>query len=197
MAVKASDPIMKAAIEAAKARNGKVGDPSILAELDKKTVVNFDENVWEEGDRFEMPKTRDELKDFLVADTLENLTIQSGEHAGEHPVAYSVLVLVTNKNTKKQTVKRYRPSTPAISDPIYKYDEAQQTYMATGANLASKTPLAEAISLLPTQGARLDYVLGKTIEVTHILSGDVARRQGNVVVGVRRRYIPEMSEVKA
>lgn len=196
MALKATDPIFKAAIEAAKARGTIVGSDQTLADMDAATVVNFDENVWEEGDVFTLPATREELKPFLCTDVLENLPVlQNGPRAGEHPQAHSVLVLVKNKNTKKETVKRYRPNTPAISDPLYKWDEGQQAYMAAGGNLASKSKLAQAVTLLPNQGARLDYVLGKTIEVKHILSGDVARRQGGVVTGVRRRYIPDMEIV--
>ena len=186
-------PIMQAAIDAAKARGTIVGEEQTLADLDAATVVNFDENVWEEGDVFTLPKTREELKPFLCTDVLENLPVS--ERTGEHPKAHSVLVIVKNKNTKKESVKRYRPGTPCISDPLYKWDEGQQTYLAAGGNLASKTALAQALSVLPNQGARLDYVLGKTIEVKRIISGDVARRQRNVITGVRRRYIPEMEIV--
>lgn len=193
MALKATDPIFKAAIEAAKARGTIVGDNQTLADMDAATVVNFDENMWEEGDVFTLPATREELKPFLCTDVLENFPVNP--QTGEHPKAHSILVLVKNKKTNKETVKRYRPNAPAISDPLYKWDEAQQTYLAAGGNLASKTALAQAISLLPNQGARIDYVLGKTIEVKHILSGDVARRQGGVITGIRRRYIPEMDIV--
>jgi hypothetical protein len=189
--------IMKAALAAAGARkNAVVGSAETLAAMDAAQVVNFDENVWDEDDQFTLPKTREEVLPFLVTDTLENLVITSGENAGKHPQAHSVLVEVTNTRTKKTSVKRFRPNAMAQSIPMYKWDEAQQAYMATGENLGPNNELSQAISLILSQGQRLDYVLGKTLRVKRLIPGDVARYQKGVLVGIRRRYVPEFEIVK-
>lgn len=186
--IEVTDPRMKSAIEAAAANGGEVGKASVLNDLDAATIVNVEENVWEEGDTFELPATREECLPFIVKDTFTNLPKKAD---GTYPVGYSVLVDVENKRTGFKGIKRYRPNQPANSIPEYKWDDVQNAYLATGNTFGPKNALAEQIRSLRTQGARLDAVLGKKLTVSKVISGDQAQRKAGMVVGVQRKNLPE------
>lgn len=190
--IKKDDPMMKSAIEAAQAAGGEVGTPNVFDELDAKVVINVEENVWEEGDTFELPKTREEALDFMVKDTYKNLPPDA---QGNYPVGYSVLVEVENSRTGFKGIKRFRPNQPANSIPEYKWDEAQNAYMATGKTFGPKNALAAQFKTLHNQGARLDAVLGKKLRVARMISGDQAVRKNGVVIAVQRKSLPEFEVV--
>ena len=191
--IKSSDPRMQSAIAAAQAAGGKVGLATIFTEMDAKTVMNVEENVWVEGDTFELPATREEALDFMVKDVYTNLPKTS---TGEYPTGYSVLVDVENPRTGAHTIKRFRPNQPANSIPEYKWDEAQNAYLATGSTFGPTNALAAELRLLHSQGARLDAVLGKKLRVVRMISGDQALRKAGVVVGVQRKNLPEFEVVE-
>lgn len=182
------DPRMKAAIERATANGTTIGGADVFNAMDSATIVNVEENVWEEGDEFELPKNREEALPFMCTDVYKNLPRKAD---GSFPVGYSILVDVTNSKTGAKSIKRFRPNQPCNNIPSYKWDEAQNAYVATGETFGPKNAVAQAVKLLGNQGARLDYFLGKKVKVSRILNGDQAVRKGGVVVGIQRKNLPE------
>lgn len=186
------DPRMKAAIERAQANGTTIGSADAFAAMDAATIVNVEENVWEQDDVFELPKTREEALPFVCVDVYKNLPRKAD---GTYPVGYSILVDVKNSRTGAQSIKRFRPNQPCNNIPAYKWDEAQNAYVSTGETFGPKNAIAQAVKMLGNQGARLDYFLGKKVKVSRLIAGDQAVRKGGIVVGIARKNLPEFEIV--
>ena len=190
--ISVDEPRMKAAIERAKANGTTIGSADAFAAMDAATVFNVEENVWEQDDVFELPATREEALPFICSDVYKNLPRKAD---GTYPVGYSILVAVKNSKTGAESVKRFRPNQPCNNIPAYKWDEAQNAYVATGETFGPKNAVAQDVKLLGNQGARLDYFLGKKVRVSRLITGDQAVRKGGVVVGIARKSLPEFEVV--
>lgn len=163
------------------------------SDLDAKAVVNIEENVFVKGDVFSIPDNREEAEKVLIKEVFTNLPMNAN---GEYPVGYSILVEVTNKETKMTTIKKFRFTAPRNSFAEYKLDEANNIFVATGRTIGPNNDLARTMKNFNNQGQMLDYLLGKTLEVTEEVSGMAARMENRVVKTLYRRTLPVFSEVK-
>jgi hypothetical protein len=193
--IKADDPIFVAAIARAKSQGGQVGNQAFLAEMDNASVIDLSENTFEQGDTFTIPATREEVLKVLVKDVYTRLP--KSRITGEHPVGYSILVGVENATNGKKCIKRFRVNAPCNSFAEYAKDDANDAYLATGQVIGPKNALAEKIRNLGTQGASLDALLGKTLTVDLLIPGNAAVMTNGTVTGVRKRFLPQFSEVVA
>ena len=181
-------PRMEAAIDAAKAGGTEVGSANIFDDLDKADNVNIEEYVWEEGDEFELPVSREAAAPFMCKDVYKNLPRKAD---GTYPVGYSVLVDVHNSMTGAVCIKRFRPNQLCKSVPEYKYDVAKGEYIATGKFIGPDNDFANEVRPARTLGARLDLCWGKKLKVARIIRVDTAIRQKGVVVGTTTKCLPE------
>lgn len=163
------------------------------SDLDAKAVVNIEENVFVKDDVFSIPDTREEAEKVLIKEVFTNLPMNAN---GEYPVGYSILVEVTNKSTKMTTIKKFRFTAPRNSFAEYKLDEANNIFVATGRTIGPNNDLARTMKNFNNQGQMLDYLLGKTLEVTEEVSGMAARMENRVVKTLYRRTLPVFTEVK-
>lgn len=163
------------------------------SDLDAKVVVNIEENVFVKGDVFSIPDTREEAEKVLIKEVFTNLPMNAN---GEYPVGYSILVEVTNKETKMTTIKKFRFTAPRNSFAEYKLDEANNIFVATGRTIGPNNDLSRTMKNFNNQGQMLDFLLGKTLEVTEEVSGMAARMENRVVKTLYRRTLPVFTEVK-
>ena len=186
--------MMVSAIERAKSQGGEIGKMEFLKEMDNAPTYDLSENTFEPGDTFTLPATREEVLPFLIKDVYTRLP--KSRITGLHPVGYSILVVVKNDKTGKECVKRFRVNAPCNSFAEYIRDDEHDTYITTGKIIGPKNEFAEKIRSLKNQGARLDYMLGKTLKVTDtIYEGSAAIMTAGMVTGIRKRFLPEFTIV--
>lgn len=173
--------------------NSKDVKMATLTDLNAKSVVNIEENVFVKGDVFSIPESQEELEKVLIAETFTNLPVNA---QGEHPVGYSIFVEVTNKDTKQTSIKKFRFTAPRNSFAEYKLDEANNVYVATGRTIGPDNELARTMKNFNNQGQMAEYLLGKTLEVVDTAVGMAARMENRVVKTIYRRELPVFAEVK-
>ena len=177
---------LEAAINRIKASGGEVGNPEFLAEMDKAGVINLSRNTFEVGDTFTIPATRDDVVPFLVKDFLTNYP--KSRITGQHPVDYSILVEVKNSKTGIH-LRRFRVNDPCNSFKEYRRED--DTYIPTGKIIGPQNELAEKLRPLNNQGARLDYLLGKTLRVENHIFGDAPIFTCGMITNICRRWLAE------
>ena len=155
--------------------------------LDEKPTVNFEENIFNADDEFEMPDNREEAEKVLIEETYENLPVNN---KGEHPKGYSIVVEVTNNGNK--TFKKFRLTAPRASFPEYRFDAANNSYVPTGRTIGPDNDLARNLKKFNTQGQCLDALLGKKLKVTSFAEGNAAGRRDkdNRVISTTFRRLP-------
>lgn len=181
---KVSDNLLNKVKEMLQASNVKNASAK---DLDAKSTVNFEENIFGLNDEFELPDSREEAEKVLIAETYENLPVNNN---GEHPVGYSVVVeVVNNGNT---TFKKFRVTAPRASFPEYRFDAANNSYVPTGRTIGPDNDLARELKKFNTQGQCLDALLGKKLKVTSFAEGNAAGRRDkdNRVISTTFRRLP-------
>lgn len=181
---KVSDNLLNKVKEMLQASNVK---PASASDLDAKATVNFEENIFNFNDEFEMPDTREEAEKVLIAETYENLPVNAN---GEHPVGYSVVVEVVNNGST--TFKKFRVASPKASFPEYRFDAANNSYVPTGRTISPDNELARELKKCSNQGQCLDVMLGKKIRVVGFAEGNAAGRRDkdNRIVSTTFRRLP-------
>ena len=158
-----------------------------VSDLDAKATVNFEENIFNLNDEFEMPDTREEAEKVLIEETYENLPVNNN---GEHPKGYSVVVEVVNNGNK--SFKKFRVTSPKASFPEYRFDAANNSYVPTGRTIGPDNELARELKKRSTQGQCLDVVLGKKLRVVGFAEGNAAGRRDkdNRIISTTFRRLP-------
>ena len=133
-------------------------------------VTSGHRSMWELGDTFSIPSSKQELLYFLCKEFRVGTRFDIKNYC---PVAYFLLVIVENNNTGTRTVKRLYLKEPCRH--VKEYIDVNGEIVDTGRIIGAHNTLAKSMRALGNnQYACLEMLMGKTLTVDDFIEGQTA-----------------------